>query len=124
MYGERLERNMAELTARLYELYGSRWDFYKILSRLEAIMRKASDSRPAYLREQDEDRSSRPWYLNQETVGMMLYVDLFAGNLRGLVDRIPYLKGLGVNYVHLMPLFDCPEGENDGGYAISSYRRV
>lgn len=124
MYGERLERNMAELTARLYELYGSRWDFYKILSRLEAIMRKASDSRPAYLREQDEDRSSRPWYLNQETVGMMLYVDLFAGNLRGLVDKIPYLKGLGVNYVHLMPLFDCPEGENDGGYAISSYRRV
>ncbi|MBQ3800509.1 MAG: alpha-amylase family protein [Treponema sp.] len=124
MYGERLERNMAELTARLYELYGSRWDFYKILSRLEAIMRKASDSRPAYLREQDEDSPSRPWYLNQETVGMMLYVDLFAGNLRGLVDRIPYLKGLGVNYVHLMPLFDCPEGENDGGYAISSYRRV
>lgn len=124
MYGEQLERNMAELTARLYELYGARWDFYKILSRLEAIMRKASDSRPAYLREQDEDRSSRPWYLNQETVGMMLYVDLFAGNLRGLVDKIPYLKGLGVNYVHLMPLFDCPEGENDGGYAISSYRRV
>ncbi len=124
MYGEQLERNMAELTARLYELYGSRWDFYKILSRLEAIMRKASDSRPAYLREQDEDSPSRPWYLNQETVGMMLYVDLFAGNLRGLVDKIPYLKGLGVNYVHLMPLFDCPEGENDGGYAISSYRRV
>ena len=55
---------------------------------------------------------------------MMLYVDLFAGNLRGLVQKIPYLKDLGVNYVHLMPLFDCPAKENDGGYAISSYRTV
>lgn len=124
MYNEQLERNMAGLTARLYELYGSRWDFYKILSRLESIMRKAAENRPSYLRADDEEAPSRPWYLNQETVGMMLYVDLFAGNLRGLVGKIPYLKGLGVNYVHLMPLFDCPDGENDGGYAISSYRRV
>ena len=124
MYGERLEQNMAELTARLYELYGTRWDFYKMLSRLEAIMRKASGERPAYLRTQDEEAPARPWYLNQETVGMMLYVDLFAGNLRGLAGKIPYLQGLGVNYVHLMPLFDCPSGENDGGYAISSYRHV
>ncbi|MBQ3687713.1 MAG: amylosucrase [Treponema sp.] len=132
MYAEQLERNMSELTARLYALYGKRWDFYKILSRLESIMKKAAAARPAYLRQQDADAaaqygaeaSPRPWYLSQETVGMMLYVDLFAGNLRGLADRIPYLRELGVNYVHLMPLFDCPAGENDGGYAISSYRRV
>jgi amylosucrase len=55
---------------------------------------------------------------------MMLYVDLFAGDLKGLVQKIPYLKDLGINYVHLMPLFDCPKEENDGGYAISSYRKV
>ena len=67
---------------------------------------------------------SVPWYLSEKTVGMMLYVDLFAGNLPGLIEKIPYLKDLGVNYVHLMPLFDCPKGENDGGYAISSYRKV
>ena len=132
MYGEQLERNMAELTARLYELYGTRWDFYRILSQLVSMMKKAAAGRPAYLRQQDEEASglygteslSCPWYLSQETVGMMLYVDLFAGTLRALEDKIPYLQELGVNYVHLMPLFDCPAGENDGGYAISSYRRV
>ena len=119
---------MAELTARLYELYGSRWDFYKILARLETIMKKAASERSDDLKQNDEDAinesTSRPWYLQQETVGIMLYVDLFAENLKGLITKIPYLKDLGVNYVHLMPLFDCPKGENDGGYAINSYRRV
>lgn len=128
MYKEQLEQNMAELTARLYELYGSRWNFYKILGRLESIMKKAASERTGYLKQNADEAinetTSRPWYLQQETIGIMLYVDLFAGNLKGLVSKIPYLKDLGVNYVHLMPLFDCPDGENDGGYAISSYRRV
>ena len=130
MYQKQLEQNMGALTARLYELYGSRWDFYQILERLEAIMKKASAQRKSgYLFDADEEsigsqNGTQPWYLNQKTVGMMLYVDLFAGNLRALIEKIPYLKDLGVNYVHLMPLFDCPKGENDGGYAISSYRKV
>ena len=133
MYQELLENNLAELTKRLYELYGSRWDFYKIIDRLESIMKKASSERErkGYLADFDEEalrsaagEGEQPWYLKQDTVGMMLYVDLFAGNLKGLIEKIPYLKELGVNYVHLMPLFDCPKGENDGGYAISSYRKV
>lgn len=130
MYQKQLERNMSALTARLYELYGSRWDFYQILERLEAIMKKAAAQRKSgYLFDADEEsigsqNGTQPWYLSQKTVGMMLYVDLFAGNLRALIEKIPYLKDLGVNYVHLMPLFDCPKGENDGGYAISSYRKV
>ncbi|HEX9018782.1 MAG TPA: amylosucrase, partial [Anaerolineaceae bacterium] len=35
-----------------------------------------------------------------------------------------YFKELGLTYLHLMPLFKAPEGENDGGYAVSSYRDV
>jgi len=54
----------------------------------------------------------------------MCYADLFAGNLRGLCERIPYLLELGVNYLHLMPMFKVPEGDNDGGYAVSSYREL
>ena len=43
---------------------------------------------------------------------------------KGGQDRISYLKELGITYLHLMPLFKTPEGDNDGGYAISSYREV
>jgi amylosucrase len=39
-------------------------------------------------------------------------------------SKIPYFKELGLTYLHLMPLFKSPGGENDGGYAVSSYREV
>jgi glycosidase len=47
-----------------------------------------------------------------------------AGDLAGVRARIPYFKELGLTYLHLMPLFRCPEGNNDGGYAVSDYRQV
>jgi amylosucrase len=37
---------------------------------------------------------------------------------------VPYLRELGLTYLHLMPLFRAPEGESDGGYAVSDYREV
>jgi amylosucrase len=57
-------------------------------------------------------------------VGIVLYVDLFSNNLAGLWDHIPYIEKLGVTYLHLMPLFTVPRGENDGGYAVSDYRAI
>ena len=130
MYDTQLEQNMAQLTELLFSLYGKRWDFYKVLDRLEKIMSDANKGREKSLLALDDEAIRQAsdgkdfWYQSEKTVGMMLYVDLFAGNLRGLVEKIPYFEELGVNYVHLMPLFDCPKGENDGGYAISSYRKV
>ncbi|MEI7644969.1 MAG: alpha-amylase family glycosyl hydrolase, partial [Chloroflexales bacterium] len=44
--------------------------------------------------------------------------------LAGVRDHLPYLKQLGVTYLHLMPLFDAPADNNDGGYAVNSYRTV
>ncbi len=57
-------------------------------------------------------------------LGGVCYVDLFAGDLQGLRQKIPYFKELDLTYLHLMPLFRVPVGENDGGYAVSSYREV
>ena len=57
-------------------------------------------------------------------LGGVCYVDLFAENLEGVKSKIPYFKELGLTYLHLMPMFKAPEGENDGGYAVSSYREV
>ncbi|MBP7692330.1 MAG: hypothetical protein KA764_10450, partial [Anaerolineales bacterium] len=57
-------------------------------------------------------------------LGGVCYVDLFAGDLSGLRAKLPYLKELGLTYLHLMPLFKVPAGNSDGGYAVSSYREV
>lgn len=125
MLSDRIETLMPELVKRVYQLYGSRWDFYLVLQKLAELIGAASDVRSGELRDQDEEREKHPdWFLDQKEIGMILYVDLFAEDLSGLKNKISYLADLGITYVHLMPLFRCPALHNDGGYAVSSYREV
>ena len=77
------------------------------------------------LRALDRERASNPdWFQQPDHVAYMAYVDLFAGDLQGVREKIPYLKELGVTYLHLMPLLEPREGRNDGGYAVKDYRSV
>ncbi|MBC7509410.1 MAG: hypothetical protein H7320_11790 [Ferruginibacter sp.] len=64
------------------------------------------------------------WFLSNQITGMSLYVDNFCGNLSNLGDKLPYFDKLGVNFLHLMPLFESPAGESDGGYAVSDFRKI
>ena len=70
------------------------------------------------------DKNQRNWYFGQDIVGMTLYTDLFAGNLKKLNNRIDYFIDLGITFLHLMPLLKPREGENDGGYAVEDYRNI
>ncbi|MBQ8161657.1 MAG: alpha-amylase family protein [Clostridia bacterium] len=82
-------------------------------------------SRPEDLRKLDTEREARPdWYKGHDMVGMQMYVSAFAGTLKGVEEKIPYLQECGVNYVHLMPLLKSPEGRSDGGYAVADFRTV
>lgn len=64
------------------------------------------------------------WFLSNELAGMSLYVDRFCENLKNLKSKLGYFDELGVNFLHLMPLFESPAGESDGGYAVSNFRKV
>ncbi len=44
------------------------------------------------------------------------------GDIRGIIEKIPYLKELGVNTVWLSPCFPSPNDDN--GYDISDYRGI
>jgi oligo-1,6-glucosidase len=44
------------------------------------------------------------------------------GDLRGIIEKVPYIKGLGVDVVWLSPHFDSPNADN--GYDIRDYRKV
>ena len=124
-YTARLRRHFPRLFERLYGLYGMGHDFYY---HLESILTSATEmwlQRPDELKALDAMREANPhWYLSNRMVGAMCYVDLFAGDLQGLRKHIPYLSELGITYLHLMPVFKVPDGDNDGGYAVSSYREV
>lgn len=121
----RIEKEFPALFHFLYSLYGDHYDFFY---HLEEILKTALDtynSRSEDLRKLDKKRVKKPlWYKDHTQVGAVGYADLFADDIPSLEKRIPYLKELKVTYFHLMPFFDCPEGHNDGGYAVSDYRNV
>ena len=124
-YVDRLHLHFPRLFQLLHQLYGDQYDFfYHIDSILETATRMWL-ARSDELKALDATRLADPhWFQSHRMIGSMAYVDLFADDLQGMSKRVPYLKELGITYIHLMPLFRCPEGDNDGGYAISSYREV
>jgi amylosucrase len=81
--------------------------------------------RSTALKQRDEKKIKEGlWFLSNQITGMSLYVDRFCGSLSNLQTQLVYFKELGVNLLHLMPLFESPEGESDGGYAVSNFRKV
>jgi len=121
----RLELNWKRLFGLLYQLYGHHYDFFYYLEDIALTTIDCWLERPRPLKELDQKRENNPgWYLSEKMIGGSLYVDLFSDDLVKLRDRIPYLKDLGLTYLHLMPLFASRPGNSDGGYAISDYRSV
>jgi len=115
-----LEQHFQRLFDALVELYGHHYDLHFHLDSLLNHLAAHYDANQGI-----KLASTDPyWYQSEKNLGMAVYVDLFAGDLDKLRQRIPYLKSLGVNYLHLMPLYLSPEGDSDGGYAVSDYRLV
>jgi len=120
-----LNREWERLFICLHELYGWQYDFFYTLEQVLDMLIRSWLDRPEAMHQLDEQREVDPvWFLSEDMIGIVLYVDLFSDNLAGLRNHIPYFEKLGVTYLHLMPLFSVPHGENDGGYAVSDYRAV
>ncbi|MBO4384477.1 MAG: glycoside hydrolase family 13 protein [Clostridia bacterium] len=47
--------------------------------------------------------------------------DYYLGNIRGIIDRIPYFKSLNVNILYLNPIFESPYNHR---YSISDYLKI
>jgi len=121
----RLKVHFTSLFLLYLDVYGDRYDFYFHLEDLLASLGRAWFERSQDLRRLDQDREAHPrWFQSNQMLGGVCYVDLFANDIQGIQSKIPYFKELGLTYLHLMPLFKMPAGENDGGYAVSSYREV
>ncbi len=124
-FKNRLHREWERLFAYLHQLYGWQYDFFYTLEQIINTLVQYWLQRPAELKSLDEKREADPfWFLSENVVGGVLYVDLFSDNLAKLDEHISYFKKLGINYLHLMPLFAVPKENNDGGYAVSDYRGI
>lgn len=121
----RLGANFFVIHSLFHRLYGQRGDFKEKMIELVEVMAARYIERSAELEQIDMAREkNHDWFLSQEWVGMALYTDGFAGDLKGVQKHISYLQELGINMVHIMPMLECPVGASDGGYAVSNFRAI
>ncbi|MGN0154213.1 MAG: amylosucrase [Lachnospiraceae bacterium] len=120
-FQNRLQHHYDELKWLYMELY----DNDAMYAELEANMKEFYNERREILKRQDRKREASPdWYKQNDMLGMMLYIDNFAGDLAGVQEKLDYLEKSNVNYIHLMPFLDTVEGRSDGGYAVKDFRKV
>ncbi|MFN4194043.1 MAG: alpha-amylase family glycosyl hydrolase [Tabrizicola sp.] len=121
----RLARSAPDLFPMLEALYGARPDYPAFRDKLVKVLRKGWAERPEDLKLLDLKRDLEPdWFQRPDMAGYVFYIDRFAGNLRGVLDRLDYLDDLGITYVHLMPCLKPRPGDSDGGYSVMDYRQI
>lgn len=121
LYRRRFEHHHDELRWLYMELYDNTSMFAELCDNLYHFYKERNKE----LKEQDLEREQHPdWYKQNDMLGMMFYIDNFAGNMQGVESKLDYIEKSNVNYIHLMPFLETPEGRSDGGYAVSDFRKV
>ena len=121
VYQKRFEKHVDELRWLYMELYDNDSMFAELCDNMERFYRE----RKGVLRKADIVREENPdWYKKNDMLGMMFYIDNFAGNMKGVQKKLDYIEKCNVNYIHLMPFLDTVEGRSDGGYAVADFRKV
>ena len=115
--------NAADILSLYTKLYGHHPRGMELFTGLLGAISSAYAKRDPVLQQKDLQKPEH-WFLSNKITGMSLYVDRFCGNLRNLEDKMDYFRSLGVNFLHLMPIFKSPADESDGGYAVSDFREV
>lgn len=121
VFEKRLAHHHDELRWLYMELYDNDSMFAELCDYLFHFYQERKED----LKKQDLDREQHTdWYQQNDMLGMMFYIDNFAGNMAGVKAKLDYLEKSNVNYIHLMPFLETPKGRSDGGYAVSDFRKV
>ena len=121
-FRERLMRHYDEMKWLYSELYhNDEQAFDYFCSMLHEYYQARSEELKAWDKKREHNAD---WYAGNGMLGMLMYVDCFAGTLSGVREHLDYIRECGVNYLHLMPLLESPKGRSDGGYAVSDFRKV
>ena len=117
----RMEKRNDELRWLYMEMYGNDSMYAELCDNLHRFYVERNRD----LKAMDIERENNPnWYKSNDMLGMMLYIDNFAGNIKGVESKLDYLEKSNVNYIHLMPFLDTVPGKSDGGYAVKDFRKV
>lgn len=121
IFQSRLKKHHDELRWLYMELYDNPSMFAELCDRMEQFYLERNET----LKKLDMTREKDgEWYKQNDLLGMMFYIDNFAGNMKGVESRLDYIEQCNVNYIHLMPFLETPKDRSDGGYAVSDFRKV
>lgn len=121
VFEKRFRKHFDELKWLYIELYENDSMFAELCDNLYRFYTE----RGRDLKALDYERETAPdWYKSNGMLGMMLYIDNFAGDMKGVKEKLDYIEKCNVNYIHLMPFLDTVEGRSDGGYAVADFRKV
>jgi amylosucrase len=124
-FAERFLLHISSIESLFNEIYGGHPKRNESFDALLSSIIDCHLQRPSTFLKKDAAKEKQGnWFLSNQITGMSLYVDRFAGSLKGLTEKLNYFDELGVNFLHLMPVFESPAGESDGGYAVSNFRKV
>ena len=125
LFFTRFVANTSSIYFLYSELYKNHLKSADMFKRLIETITDAYQKRTVSQKQLDEEKEIKGnWFLSNDIAGMSLYVDRFCGSLSNMEEKLEYLKKLGINFLHLMPVMQSPEGESDGGYAVSDFRKV
>ena len=117
----RLQKHHDELRWLYMELYDNGSMFFELIQKMKEFYLERSSA----LKNIDRSKEADPhWYRRNDLLGMMLYIDNFAGTINGVREKLDYVSKSNVNYIHLMPFLDTVPERSDGGYAVKDFRKV
>lgn len=68
-----------------------------------------------------KNKKGEPYFYPTNTYDGFLNRDYFGGNLQGIIEKLPYLVGLGVDYIYLNPIF---EAHANHRYNTADYMKI
>ena len=97
IFQKRMYRHHDELRWLYMELYGNDSMFAELCDQ----MREFYLERDKKLKDMDLKRETDAnWYKQNDMLGMMFYIDNFAGNMKGVESKLDYIEKCNVNYIH------------------------
>jgi len=65
--------------------------------------------------------NNNPYYIRDVDTGRIVSYDFFGGNLQGVIEKLPYLKELGISIIYFNPIFASPSNHR---YDTGDYKTV
>ncbi len=109
---EIFETRLQKYIDELKKIYMFLYDDEEMFQSLCENMRYFYEQRSEQLKESDRKKTEdKDWYRKNDIIGVTIYIDYFAKDLKDMEEKLSYFEKMNINYIHLVPLLKSREGK-------------